>query len=93
MPLISLNHWIGASKEATSGTAEASPKIYIPLESGGWKTQVGKITPKETRGVLSKEHVSVQTVNMYSAQFKSIYYTDTVWAWLEYPGRRGSYSA
>jgi len=81
--LVSRATWIAVAAEAVSGTAEAAPKVYIPVELGGGISMKPVILkPKDTRGSRAATTARRQGVKAYPGKFKGTYFNDATSALL-----------
>lgn len=76
MPAISKKSWLGAAREATPGTAIATPTLYVPTKSI-FKNARKKVYLNEERGSRDENYGVVDTIRMASGSAKGPWYNDS----------------
>jgi hypothetical protein len=63
--------------ETTSGTAQAAPKVYVPVKQGaGMEFDQKFLEPDETRGNRAKTTILQQGVRGYKGSLEGVFYPD-----------------
>jgi hypothetical protein len=73
---VSKKVWLGVATEATSGTAIATPTVFIPTKAS-FKNQTKYVYANDDRGTRDANNARVATVRLSSWDSKGNWYNDT----------------
>jgi hypothetical protein len=70
--------WFGLAKEATPGTAESIPTIWVPVDTPKWSPKLTMHTDQAMRGFMGDDYQQVAGMRYDEITYKTYVYMDSI---------------